>query len=119
MFKVIFCLIIVNKHDVTVTLGWQESTMVKPTAKLFMFIVDISNDFLQLRPFLKWWLHLKERISSRKSHVVWENNYIYTVGDIERSGSVVECLSRDQEMQVRASLASLRCIFEQDTVILA
>ena len=32
----------------------------------------------------------------------------------ERSGSVVECLTRDQGPGVRASPASLRCVLEQE-----
>ena len=36
----------------------------------------------------------------------------------ELSGSAVECLTREG-LQVRASLASLRCVLEQDTLILA
>ena len=35
----------------------------------------------------------------------------------ERSGSVVECLTQDRG--VRASPASMCCVFEQDTLILA
>ena len=37
----------------------------------------------------------------------------------ERGGSVVECLTREQGARVRASLASLLCVLEQDTFILA
>ena len=38
----------------------------------------------------------------------------------ERSGSVVECLTRDRGAAgVRASPASLCCVLEQDTLILA
>ena len=32
----------------------------------------------------------------------------------ERSGSVVECLTRDRRAAVRASPASLRCVLEQE-----
>ena len=39
----------------------------------------------------------------------------------ERSGSILECLTRDQfkRLQVRASPASLHCVLEHDTSILA
>ena len=39
----------------------------------------------------------------------------------ERSGSILECLTRDQfkRLRVRASQASLYCVLEQDTSILA
>ena len=37
----------------------------------------------------------------------------------ERSGSVVECLTRDEGPRVRASRVSLCCVLEQDTLILA
>ena len=37
----------------------------------------------------------------------------------ECSGSVVECLTQDRWPPVRASPASLRCVLEQDTLILA
>ena len=37
----------------------------------------------------------------------------------ECSGSVVECLTRGRWPPVRASPASLRCVLEQDTLILA
>ena len=37
----------------------------------------------------------------------------------ESSGSVVECLTRDEGLRVRASPASLHCVLEQDTFILA
>ena len=39
----------------------------------------------------------------------------------ERSGSILECLTRDQfkRLRVRASSASLYCVLEQDTSILA
>ena len=37
----------------------------------------------------------------------------------ERSGSVVECLTRDRGARVGASPASLYCFIEQDTLILA
>ena len=35
------------------------------------------------------------------------------------SGSVVECLTRDEGAQTRASTASLHCVLAQDTFILA
>ena len=38
---------------------------------------------------------------------------------MEGSGPVVACLTQDQGVQVRASLASLHCVLEQDTLILA
>ena len=37
----------------------------------------------------------------------------------ERSGSMVESLTRDRRAEVRASPVSLRCVLEQDTLILA
>ena len=42
-----------------------------------------------------------------------------TIGKWERSGSEVECLTRVRGARVRVSLASLRCVLEQDTLILA
>ena len=38
---------------------------------------------------------------------------------VDRSGSVVECLTRDPRAAVRASQASLRCVLELDPLILA
>ena len=38
---------------------------------------------------------------------------------MEHSGSVVECLTQTKRRQVPASPASLRCVLEQDTLILA
>ena len=43
----------------------------------------------------------------------------YTFQARERSGSVVECLIRDWGPWVRAPSASMRCVPEQDTLILA
>ena len=37
----------------------------------------------------------------------------------ERSGSVIECLTRDRGPRVRASPASLHCVLEQDILIIA
>ena len=37
----------------------------------------------------------------------------------EHSGSVVECLTRDRGLRGRASPASLPCVLEHDTLILA
>ena len=34
-------------------------------------------------------------------------------------GSVVDCMSMDRRVEVRASPASLQCVLEQDTLILA
>ena len=41
----------------------------------------------------------------------------YQITLTERSGSVVECLTQDQGLQVRASLAALHCVLKQDTLI--
>ena len=49
---------------------------------------------------------------------------VVTVGmgkqsNMESSGPVVECLSRDRGVAGRASPASLCCVLEQDTLVLA
>ena len=36
-----------------------------------------------------------------------------------RNGSVIECLTQDRGAPVQASPASMRCVLEQDTLILA
>ena len=44
---------------------------------------------------------------------------MYVCMYVERSGSVVECLTRDRVPRVRASQASLRCVLELDHLIFA
>ena len=61
-----------------------------------------------------------QTLGLESSTICVQNNALHTFTSYrECSGSVVECLSRDQGVGVRASLVSLHCVLEQDTLILA
>ena len=52
--------------------------------------------------------------------IIIRNSYVRSsMNSRERSSSVVECLTPDQGLRARASPASLHCVIEQDTLILA
>ena len=61
-------------------------------------------------------IYVSHSVSLMQFQEIKKNNSVW-----ERSGSILECLTRDQfkRLRVRASPASLFCVLEQDTSILA
>ena len=71
-----------------------------------------------------FWLRNKKIIFSYDSYlgaspIVQLHCKSWHAGALERSGSVVECLTGDGEARAQASPASLCCVPEPDTLILA